>query len=799
MPPSAEGRPARRRRRPAVESLDGRFLPSLGVQYALGVGVTGRWVDIRANAVAVDAAGAAYVTGSLVGSADFAAGQGAAKTLTNAGSRDLYVAKYSPAGALLWAEAMPGAGAHAVGQGQGIAVDPSGNVLLTGSFSGTIGLGPGPGATALSSGASAFDGFIAKLDGSGRVLWARDIGATANSVDAGQAIATDAAGNVYATGLFTDKATFGGTVLTTAAQDDAFATKLDPAGNFLWAVATRGGGYPAATQGNGIAVDASGGVGIAGSFASRVDFGPGVATLTSAGSKDAFLWKLNADGSTAWAEGFGGSDLDQANALAADPAGNLVATGTFTGRVNFGGTTLVAGGADDAFVLKTDPRGKVLWAHSFPGTAGPTFGRGVALDGRGDVFTGGDFSGTVNFDPGPGSAPLSSVGSTNVFVSELDPSGNFLAALGMKAPGANFGLGLAANAVGVVATVGTYTGPATFGPATIPQAGNANIFVARLAPVTAAPPAPGVPVLEAASDTGVSQTDGITATTSPVFDVNQATAGNTVLLLRDGLVVNTRTGPGAIADPGPVPDGVHVYTARQRDALGTTSSPGPSRAVTILTIPPLAPAAPALLAADDSGTIGDGITNVRRPRLVGLAAANCAVQLLDASGAVLGTTTSGADGSYTLAPAADLADGPHPLRVRAVDVAGNVGPSGPALALTIATTPPPAPAAPALLAADDSGAIGDGITNVNTPRLVGVAQPNAFVLLTTAGGAFVNWTAAGADGSYTIRPAAPLADGVYEFRVYAIDAAGNAGAAGPSLRLTILTTPPPIRPSARRS
>jgi len=800
MPLRAEGRPARRRRRPAVEVLDGRILPSLGVQYALGVGATGQSADIRANAVAVDAAGDAYVTGSLVGSADFAAGRGAAATLANTGGRDLYVAKYSPSGALVWAEAMPGAGSHAVGQGQGIAVDSSGNVLLTGSFSGTIGLGPGPGpgATALSSGASAFDGFIAKLDGSGRVLWARDIGATAYSVDAGQAIAADSAGNVYATGLFTDRAVFGGTVLTTSAQDDAFATKLDPDGNFLWAVSTRGSSYPAATQGSGIAVDASGGVAIAGSFAATVNFrpgpGPGVANLTAAGSKDAFLWKLNADGSFAWAEAFGGGDVDQAHALAADASGNLVVTGTFSGRVEFGATALDSGGTEGAFVLKAGPAGKVLWARGYAGPAGPAVGRGIALDAAGDVIAGGDFSGTVDFASGTGSAPLAGAGSTNVFALELDAAGGFLAARSMSAPGANYGFGLAAGPSGAVSIVGTYSGPATFGGATLPQLGNASIFVAGLTLGSASLPSPGLPVLEAASDTGVSQTDGITASISPVFDVNGATAVDSVDLIRDGRVVATRNGPGAITDPGPVPAGLHAYTARRRDAQGTASSPGPPLTVTFLIIPPPAPAAPALLTADDSGAAGDGITNVRRPRLAGRAAANGRVELLDGSGAVLGRTTAAADGSYTVTPAADLADGPHALSVRALDIAGNVGASGPAIALTIDTLPPATPAAPALMAADDSGVAGDGITNVRQPRLVGTAESGSTVQLLAPSGAILARVAAGPDGSYSARLPDALADGVYYYRVRSLDAAGNSGLAGPTLALTIDATSPPAPP-----
>ena len=790
--PFGERRKGNRRHRPAVEALDGRQLLSLGVEFAVGVG-TAQTAKLRADAVALDAAGDEFITGSLMGSADFAGGNGTAATLASAGNLDLFVAKYSPSGALLWAEAMPGGNSHAVAEGHGIALDASGNLLLTGSFSGPVAFGPGPGAATLTGAAAGSDGFVAKLDGSGKVLWVRDIAATVGSTDVGEAVTADASGNVYATGMFTDTATLGGMKLTTGSQDDAFVTKLDPNGNVLWAVATLGSNYPAATQGNGIAVDASGDVAIAGSFAGRVDFdpGPGVTNLASAGSRDAFLWKLNPDGSLAWAERFGGADTDQANAVAVDASGDLVTTGTFSGLVPFGGTVLVSGGIQDVFVLKAGPAGNVLWARSFVGNSGTSVGNGVALDGTGDVFTGGQYAGTVNFNPGGGSAPLTSSGSSNVFVSELDPSGNYLAVLGMSAPGANAGFGLAANASGGVAVVGSYTGPATLGTAALTQRGGPSIFVAGLSSAAPPPPAPGAPALEAASDTGASPSDGITAATSPTFDVYQAIAGDTVELLRDGAVVASRVGPGAITDPGPVPAGAHAYTARQRNPSGgNPSSLSPVTSVTVLTAPPPAPAMPALLAADDSGTPGDGITDVRRPRLVGLATPYATVQLLNALGVVLGATTAGADGSYTVTPAADLSDGPQALGVRAVDLAGNIGAAGPALVLTIDTTPPAAPSLPALMPADDSGVPADRTTNNRQPRLIGLAEPGSSVQLLDATGVVLAATLAAPDGSYTLRPPAPLADGIYSYRVRAVDAAGNVGAAGPALLLTIDTLAP---------
>src|SRR5262249_3316721 len=161
------------------------------------------------------------------------------------------------------------------------------------------------------------------------------------------------------------------------------------------------------------------------------------------------------------------------------------------------------------------------------------------------------------------------------------------------------------------------------------------------------------------------------------------------------------------------------------------------------------------------------------PRLTGFAQAGTTVQLLTTSGVVLGTSATAGDGSYTLSPSAPLADGSYTLTVRAIDVAGNIGANSGSLSLTIDTQAPPAPTGPTLLAADDSGAKGDGITNVRQPHLTGTAAPGATVQLLSAGVA-IGTATAGADGSYTVQPSAALGDGAYSLQTRAVDAVGNA-------------------------
>src|SRR5262249_57137559 len=101
----------------------------------------------------------------------------------------------------------------------------------------------------------------------------------------------------------------------------------------------------------------------------------------------------------------------------------------------------------------------------------------------------------------------------------------------------------------------------------------------------------------------------------------------------------TRTGPGPIKDPGPVTDGVHLYRAKQIDIAGNIGALSGTLSVTIDTVPPADPAAPTLLAADDTGTQGDNVTTVQRPPLVGSSDPGGLVLLLDAAGTLAGPPT----------------------------------------------------------------------------------------------------------------------------------------------------------------
>lgn len=285
-----------------------------------------------ADAITIDGAGNVYTTGGFGGIVDFDPGTDT-HTLNSGGSSspDIFILKLDASGNYVWAKNIVSNGS--VNEGKSIAVDASGNVYTTGSFSGTSDFDPGTAVANLSSGYY-FDIFILKLTAAGDYEWARSVGT--NTTEAGTGIAVDGAGNVYTTGYFYSILDFdpGADVheLTPTGPNDAYILKLNAAGNYVWAVNVADGGDDVS-----IALDNLNNVYVTGEFGGTVDFDPGSAThnLTAAGGQDAFFLKLDASGAYQWATGIGSSDSESAKALAVAGNDDIYAVGTFIGTVDF--------------------------------------------------------------------------------------------------------------------------------------------------------------------------------------------------------------------------------------------------------------------------------------------------------------------------------------------------------------------------------------------------------------------------------------------------------------------------------
>jgi hypothetical protein len=410
---------------------------------------------------AVDSQGNQFVTGDFYGTTSFGP-----YTLTCSGNLDGFVAKLDPAGNWLWAFRVGGIYEDSV---RSIALDGSDNIWLTGYFSGTVTFGP-----YVITATGNRDIFAAKTDPDGNWLWAVSAESTSYSYSHGSDISVDEAGNAYLTGYFSETASFGPHILTSSGSHDIFTAKLDPDGNWLWAV--KAGGTNS-DSGNSIEVDSVGNAWLAGEFSGVAKFGDH--TLTSNGSTDIVVAKLDPAGNWIWVVNAGSGFTDGVIDMTVDGSGYAYLTGFFIHTATFGENTLTSSGSyHDIFVAKLDPDSNWLWAVK-AGSGYSDSGRGIAVDWYGYIWLTGSYRYTATF----GTHTLYSIGSpddNDIFAAELDPAGNWLWAV--RAGGTEWEIGndIAVDFANTVFLTGFFRGTASFGDNTFTSSGWNDAFAAKI-------------------------------------------------------------------------------------------------------------------------------------------------------------------------------------------------------------------------------------------------------------------------------------------------------------------------------
>ncbi|SDE56494.1 Ig-like domain (group 3) [Massilia sp. PDC64] len=381
-------------------------------------------------------------------------------------------------------------------------------------------------------------------------------------------------------------------------------------------------------------------------------------------------------------------------------------------------------------------------------------------------------------------------------------------------PGSSFtadDIAVSGGTLSTLAGTGT-TRTATFTPDADVASGTASITVAAGGYVDAAgntggagttpslvyhtlvPAAPAQVGLASASDTGASNTDGITNLTQLTFS-GTATAGATVKLYdTDG---TTQIGSGSADGAGnwvitttTLSEGAHTVVAKAVDGYGSASAPSAGVTVTVDTT------APTLTIASDKSTLKAGETATVTFTFSEDPGATFTAGDVNVSGGTLSALSgSGTVRTATFTPAADTDNGHASIGVDAgtyADAAGNNGAARTSPTLTFDTKAPGAPAAPDLASASDSGtSSADDVTNVATPTFTGTAgsvEAGATVKLYDGAAVIATTTAAG-DGSWSV-DASALAEGAHTITATAVDAAGNESAASSGLAVTIDRTAP---------
>ncbi len=255
-----------------------------------------------------------------------------------------------------------------------------------------------------------------------------------------RSIAVDKLGNVYSAGQFDYTVDFdpGPGVFTLTATNwtnsGVYISKLNSAGEFLWAIQ-----IPTYTDfGNiEIRVDGDNNVYIASELRLPSDFdpGPGVFMLSPIGPVDAFVAKYDSNGNLIWAKQFGGpgDTVPKSDVLDIDNENNVVICGKFNRVVDFDPGIAVynmtSSAHIQAFIVKLNSNGEFIWARQFGNSPIVYSGSNIVdvkCDTQGNIYAIGDFSGSCDFDSGPGTFLLESNGLTNPFISKMNRDGNLI-------------------------------------------------------------------------------------------------------------------------------------------------------------------------------------------------------------------------------------------------------------------------------------------------------------------------------------------------------------------------------------
>ena len=441
-------------RRLVLESLERREVFSTDLISAQSFGnATGHSV---AYDIAVDTAGNSYTTGYFSGTTDFdpsSTHAGDPDILIARGNRDVFVAMYDTNNSLVWATRM---GGDLDDTGSKITIDGSGNVYVSGSFSGPSDFG----STTLVSTDGGRDGFVVKLNSTGTVQWANRWGAAGDDFSGG--VGVDATGNVYTQGS-------SGTTGNVAYK----VLKFSPTGTAVWtqSIVT---GTTYSIPGD-MTVDASGNVFFCGYFKGLVDFDPGPKTkyVSSGPEYSGFVLKLTTDGKFGWVSPFVGQIVgsthgySSAQSVVLDGSGNVIVGGYYGGPVDFNpgsGTTLLSS-TGRAFITKLNSSGGLVWAKGLESNS-DTWVNSLATDAAGSIYATGQFAGTVDFDPSAGISSRTTAGGWDAFVLKLDSLGNFRWAESFGGTGGDIGRGIAVDSSGDVYFVGYYQDTVDFDPST---------------------------------------------------------------------------------------------------------------------------------------------------------------------------------------------------------------------------------------------------------------------------------------------------------------------------------------------
>ena len=367
---------------------------------------------------------------------------------------DIYVVKLDPNGNFIWGKQI---GGSRFDECYGFAVDPAGNVHLSGYFdSPDADFDPGPGVYNLNPPADK-SAFVCKLDTDGNLTWVKQFDGP--YTDLNWSLALDKSGNVLTTGFIQGKVDLNpGTAVFYLPEDNTggahtYVSKLDKDGNFVWAKVFKGEG-----SGGGcgwyLKTDDYNNVYITGEFYGGMDFDPGPAKYIlgdATNNQNRFLVKLNSSGNLIWAKmNAGGSTF------VVDKNQNIYEYSAFVNR------------GDHGFMKKRDVNGDLVWSKQTGSRdASNKYSSLMYVDGQGAIYKTGTFENTQDFDPGPGVYNMSTLFGgydSDLAISKMDSDGNLIWVKQISGIGATSPYSVVVDADGGIYMAGCFFGKSDFDP-----------------------------------------------------------------------------------------------------------------------------------------------------------------------------------------------------------------------------------------------------------------------------------------------------------------------------------------------
>lgn len=392
--------------------------------------------QITIRAIDSDKNGNIYTIGVFEGAQDFdPSSSGFVLTPNNLGYKDIFIQKLNKNGQFVWAKSIGGVNTNYC---KTIKTSDDGGFYLAGHFRDSLDFDPSINVNMLYA-QSRDDGYIAKFDSIGNLLWVNGLHGTINTRVLNLDI--DKSDNLIVSGSFDNHFSYGSIngpdSISTGNRSDVFVLKINPNGNWIWGKSYGGSSF---VSGSSLTTDYQDNIFLSGSFENSIDFDPSSSVFqkTAKGTYDVYILKLDPTGNFNWVKTLE-STFSAENTDIQINDSSLYISGFFADTLDMdpgiSNYPLFSSGNFDSFILKLDNQGNFIWAKSIIGING-SYANRLSFNNANEVLIAGDYFGICDFDPDSSSSfNLTSNGGLDLYFLKLSNNGDFISVVSIGGMG----------------------------------------------------------------------------------------------------------------------------------------------------------------------------------------------------------------------------------------------------------------------------------------------------------------------------------------------------------------------------